>query len=538
LENWKEEYYDEIAVGMVLGGLIKDHTLFRNPKYSDLTLSDFLGALDRILFGAISNLIKEKAETIDGNQIDLYLNPYPKQHKIYIDNGGKELINKIVKCADNFEIYYNRIKKFSFLREARILGIDISSIYSKEIIDREDDLSDEMNEKFNSMTINDMIRLIENDVNTLKSNYIKTHKSTKLKAGEKLETLIESFTKAPELGTPLYGDYITAIARGARIGKLFLRSGGTGSGKSRLAVADAAFIACGTLWDSNLNCWVQNGIPESTLFITTELSLDEIQTMLVAFVSGVSETKILDGIYTEEEQARINEAIKVINKSPLWLEQLSDFDITDIEQTVQKYVYSKDNIRYVFFDYIHTSMKLMNQMVKQSSGMKLREDNILLMFIDKLKSLCNELNIFIFTATQVNGDMKNSKILDTNVLRGAKSIGDKIDLGYIIQQPTPYDLDKIRKVLTNRFKVFKMPNLVYHVYKNRRGKYDKVRVWLCADLGNMRIEEIIVTNNNYEPIDIVRYSVENIEKLELSSDEPDTIYEAEEQKEEEELEDY
>ena len=83
-------------------------------------------------------------------------------------------------------------------------------------------------------------------------------------------------------------------------------------------------------------------------------------------------------------------------------------------------------------DYIHTSMKILEEITRRSGGVKLREDNILFMLSNKLKDICNQYGIFILSATQLNADYTDSETPDQNLLRGAKSIADKIDYGSVL----------------------------------------------------------------------------------------------------------
>ena len=73
---------------------------------------------------------------------------------------------------------------------------------------------------------------------------------------------------------------------------------------------------------------------------------------------------------------------------------------------------------------MHTSIKILEEITRRSGGVKLREDNILFMMSIKLKDLCNQLGIFIMSATQLNSDYQTSETPDQNLLRGAKSIAD------------------------------------------------------------------------------------------------------------------
>lgn len=70
------------------------------------------------------------------------------------------------------------------------------------------------------------------------------------------------------------------------------------------------------------------------------------------------------------------------------------------------------------YDYIHTSLKILEEISKRSGGVKLREDNILFMLSTRLKDLCNKYGIFILSSTQLNGGYVDSENPDQNLLRG------------------------------------------------------------------------------------------------------------------------
>ena len=145
--------------------------------------------------------------------------------------------------------------------------------------------------------------------------------------------------------------------------------------------------------------------------------------MMLAFLSNVDEAHIRSGLYVDDEWERVARAAEIIEQSPLYIEEIPDFSLQDIENIIKKNIREK-NISYVFYDYIFTSMKILEEITRRSGGVKLREDNALFMLSNKLKDICNKYGVFIMTATQLNGDAKEAKIPDQNVLRGAKSIAD------------------------------------------------------------------------------------------------------------------
>lgn len=149
-------------------------------------------------------------------------------------------------------------------------------------------------------------------------------------------------------------------------------------------------------------------------------------------------------------------------------------------------------------------MKILEEITRRSGGVKLREDNILFMLSNKIKDICNEYGVFIMSATQLNADYQTSETPDQNLLRGAKSIADKIDFGAIMLLVKDDDKKGLEKILaTNTFEV---PTIKISIYKNRRGRYKGIYLWCKADLGTCRIKPMFATGWDYEliPIDDTR----------------------------------
>lgn len=290
------------------------------------------------------------------------------------------------------------------------------------------------------------------------------------------------------------------VTRGARLKKFYLRSAATGMGKTRSMIADACNIACNKLYDSRFGTWIKNGASQPTLFIATEQDKSEVQTMMLAFLSEVNEEHILDGKYLEGERERVIEAARILKESPIWVEELPDFSLQDVENKIKKHI-REHNVLYVFFDYIQTSMKILEEITKKSGGVRLREDNILFMLSARLKDIANKFGIFIMSATQLSGEYKSSESPDQTLLRGAKSIGDKIDVGMILLGVNKEDLEVLAPIVEANPN-FKVPNLKLSIYKNRRGSYKGVYLWCYADLGTCRIHPQFCTTWNYEMVSI------------------------------------
>ena len=128
----------------------------------------------------------------------------------------------------------------------------------------------------------------------------------------------------------------------------------------------------------------------------------------------MEEMQILNGEYEGDEEERIRQAAQILEDSPLFVEELPDFSLKDIEDRIKKNIRDHD-IKYVCHDYIHTSLKILEEITRRSGGVRLREDNILFMLSNKLKDLCNQYGVFILSATQLNGDYVDSETPDQNL---------------------------------------------------------------------------------------------------------------------------
>ena len=468
-------------------------------------------------------------QVIDIFAIDSFISSYEKQYKIFTENKGLEYLNDAAVMSEkaNFEYNYNRIKKFSLLRYYVTQGFDITPIYDTAVI--EPIAQEKEQKKFDEYTIEDIIGLVElKMVIDPKRKFRSSIRTTGQLAGLGMLELIESYQKSPEIGYPMQSKFMNTLLRGARKSAYYLRSGGTGSGKSRLSFADTCCACIPWIYDLSKKEWTYTGFSTGGLIISTELRVEEVQSIILAYVSGVEEGHIIDGNYTNGELDRVKQAAAYISSSPLYIEYLPNFDLNDVTDLIKKYNREK-NVELVNFDYLHTSIKMLIQISSLSKGMKMREDQVLFMASDSLKTCSTELNIHVDSATQLNGDYVNAKEKDQNILRGAKSIADRIDAGYIAMAPTKMELEAIKPILSNG--IYPVPNMIYHLYKCRRGKITRVKVWMRVNLGNCRVKDLFVTTFDNELIPVDKLTIESAEKIlqEHSVDEKEITATAEEQ---------
>lgn len=499
---------DVRSIAQCLGAIITDPTILDEYSFDK---EDFAEPFYTLIYSVTYNLYNSGINVIDNFSIDSYLSNYKEQYRLFNDNQGLDYVTNIVELyqKENFSYFYKRLKKFSCLRYWESKGFDTRKIYDSTI--SEPSAQEKEMLKLDNMTVDDMIDIMdENLINEAKMKFSSNTTHIGQLAGKGLKELKESFKETPDYGLPLQSPILSTIARGCRLKKLYLRSSNSGGGKTRTGLADMAGIAIPYMYNLKTKEWEYTGFSEPVLMISTELEIPEIQTIIAAYISGVNEAHIRDGVYLPGEEERVDQAIEYIESSPFYIEFIPDFGIAEIEQLVRKYKREK-SVYHFFFDYVHMSNKLIIEVATMSSGMKLREDQILFLFIDTLKNLCNKLGVFMLSSTQLNGTYKDSAEKDETMLRGAKNMADRIDLGEISLMPSPAEQKMLEKITHN---IVACPeiNLIRHIYKLRGNKWSKIKICQHVDLGTGRTTDVFALNRDNVLIDIPIVNLQSVDK--------------------------
>lgn len=490
---------DKRAILQVLGNLMRDPSLLDQYKFE---VSDFGEPFYQLIYGLVFNLYSTGAEKIDTFTIDSACSHFPKQYTIFNAGGGIDYVDSCIKLAEpeNFRYYYDRLKKLAYLRYLKDeCDLNIRHIYDYTLTDLS--AQEAENQKLDNMSIEDIMDKVTNKLITIpQAKYCYNLEVEEFRAGDHLKELKEQWKKTPDYGLPSQSDFLSTISRGMRLSKLFMYSGSTGSGKTRINYGNFAHISVPWYYDEKEKDFIYHeGMDNPALIIQTELEKDENQSLVLAYVSGVNEEHIRTGCYEKGEEARVDKAIEYIESSPLNFAVIHDFNVSEIVNIIKRYK-REEGILYYLFDYIQMSSSLIQETAKMSNGMRLREDQVIFLAVDQLKNLCNELGVFLQSGSQLNGTYKNSPVKDETMLRSAKSMADRIDLGVIGLPPTKSEIEAVQEFIPHEVGM-KNPNLVQSIYKCRGSKWTRIKVWQYADLGTCRTKDLFVTNNDNEFID-------------------------------------
>lgn len=512
-----DKLYDSQAALYVLSNIMKDPLLIQNESYV-LDPTDFFKPIHKMIFIAIYNLEQQGIETIEPSSIDLYLSHYDAQYNYYKAQNGYSLVQECSRMAismdpKEFLYYYSRLKKFSLLRDLESSGIDTTTFYNTEVSSLDKDAEEDRLDKTALEAIPNAVRGI---LVNIEKKHIGKNTGTAQDAIKGLRELVQRYRELPEVGLPLEGSIVNFALRGLRLGKLYTYSAPTGAGKTRFMLSAAASISMPYI-NKNGEVVMRGAAGdeyEKVLFVTTEQAADEIQTMLLAYVSGVPENKILMGDYSDDELVRINQALNIIeqHKNNFMIEAVPDPSIAEVKVLLTKYII-QDQVRYIFYDYIFSSPGLLSEF----RDVAVREDVALMMLSNSLKEIAMVHNIHITSATQLNENWSKKEIgpRDQNCLRGSKAIADKIDGGLIGIRLSPTEREKVQEIW-NKIKAAKGyekdPNIVIDIYKNRRGELNCVKIFRYFDYATCHCIDYFVTDGEYHTVENIK-EIKCVEKI-------------------------
>lgn len=481
------------VIQQILGSLMKQPQLLGEVDKYSLTIEDFSTRFEKYIFTAIRGLWQNGAPKISAFDIENYMEANDAAKRTFELQNGLEFLQDIEEFSsvENFPYYYNKLKKINLLRDLKKQGFDVSEFYMEDLTSP---VALQINQRFEELSLSDIVAGIKKKLLVLESNYSGTEEVQEWDIGSDIDDLVDSFGEDGSIGLPIQGAIYNKVIDGAQRTCLTIRSGGSGTGKTRNAVADACLLAFPMRYNSSTCMWEQIGNNQKVLFIITEQTDKQIKKMILAYLSDINESKFKHGRFTPDEQRVIAQAKQVIKEysSNFVLVRIPNPTIELLKSKVREKVLLHD-IGYVFYDYIFIGPALLNEF----RGFGVRNDEVLLMMATALKDLAVELDVCVFTSTQVNANAdNNTNIRNEASLAGGRATINKADNGAIMARPTKEELEILEPITSS----YGRPNLVTDIFKVRSGEWTQVRIWSVVDLGRMRREDLFITDSRLEVI--------------------------------------
>lgn len=363
---------DRHCIVQVLGSLMKNPELFNDTDKYLLEVTDFSTQLDKFIFSAIYNLYLNGANDIHTADIENYLKSNAYAKDLIEKENGREFLQDCETYSEvsNFNYYYNKLKKISFVRDIQKTGRKIDKIYCEDITNEN---YQKINENFEKMTTNDILNLLRSEIADFENKYVLNNIVEEGKPADSIRERILEWKQKPEVGCHLQGDILNTIVRGGRKGKFYLRSASSGAGKTRTMVGDAAYIAYPMRYDRSKCKWIETGPCEKVLYIMTEQEKEEIDSMILAYLTGYNEDVFTYATFDPKDPV-IETAIQI-------MEQYSDnflySKVADPCSSIIKNLFRRYNLQFgvenFFYDYIFSSPAMLNEY----RDLKIREDKVM-----------------------------------------------------------------------------------------------------------------------------------------------------------------
>lgn len=486
---------------------MKNPSLLAQPQYP-LDKNCFAPEqFHKILYLAIQRLYNEGVSEVTEVEVENIVKNKPAYFEVLQDNNYIDFINtsKELAVIENFDYYYNTIRKFALLRDLKENGIDIKDFY--------DELQDENEQaaKLEKLSIQDILNAVELKSIKLRSKYDVKYVREEMVAGEDTQALIDEFEQAPAFGAFLCSPYLTQLYMGWCRSHLIMESAGSGVGKTRMSIADLCGVSIDKMWNEDAQDFIANPNYQGPgLFIHTELKTrEEINPMFLACISGVDVKHITQGILTHEEKLRVLKAGEILQVNNMHLVDMADFTCQSIDRKIKECVEGY-GMQYCVFDYVQLNSAV-TQEYRQCTEAQAREDLILRNITLELKDISQKYLVGIKTMTQLNGVEKTLDFPDESCLSGGKSQRNKLDAACITLpvKDRIKEFKRIEPYLNRRgFGIGSRlePNVVSYVFKSRFGEYadQKIKVWRYFDRAKFTNVDLFCTNQYDEIVNIPR----------------------------------
>lgn len=484
----------EEDMNQVLGALIVNGDLLYDTSYP-LEVKDFIREY-AIVFTCVNNLIRKGIRQFTDEIVLNYIdNNLHKWKDVYVEMyPNNDFIKNMQLNAKmfNFEYHYQNVRKMSYMRDLNEKGFDIGCFYDVTGDDKA------LNQKFHESTLEDIRINFKKTINELDEKWVSHSSEDESISSDTItdEMLDDALEGAVEVGHkfPIGLEVLTHIYRGQLPQKYHLNMAGSGVGKTRFKMLEALNNSCEYMWDNENSEWIYTGETKPTLFISTEVTTKSLITMLIAFISGVEESKIKRRKCSNEEKIRIKKAREIFKKGKLYIEYMPNFTVETIEACIEKYVLNR-KIEFLYFDYIHASANVMASMGKKTGNRSLGTDKVLEAFSIELKNITNKYFLNFATSCQVNRNSQGEDAKSFSSVRGAFSLPDKFDNVMFSEIPNKKDVQKFKDLeLIEGFSA--EPNFCITILKNRDGEDNEITLWFNLNRGNMRFKFLAATDKD------------------------------------------
>ena len=382
--------------------------------------------LEEFLLGRI--ILEPKVLEKHSNLIHENLFQYPLNKEIYsliikYKNDGNEvdlitLTNGLKKNHENIAyILSSMVQKGHFEANTTSYIEALNNIYQKnKLIAIAQNIDNGIMNKDN---LHHIIASIENDLSKISIVKIKTLDNISSQIQDTLKDINKRMSTDGLLGIATGFDKIDKFTGGWQETDLVIIGGASSMGKTSFALAIL------------LNACKYSNTP--SVIFSYEMSSNQLLKRLISMESGVNNSYIINGTLGKDEYLRVNQAIGMLEKLPINIDECNITSLNYLKSRVREYV-SKKEVKLVLVDYL--------QLVSHNNTKSTREQEVSKV-ARTLKNLAKELNITIIALSQLNRGvgMRAMGKPTLSDLRESGEIEQASDVVILIHRPEYYGIE-------------------------------------------------------------------------------------------------
>ena len=352
-------YSNDIG-NLILGAICNDCSLALKDKMPLVKYDFEPNQFHKIVFVSVYNLALKGVKEATEVEITEFLENYTSEYNIFTDNNGIEYIKTIRTLAkiDNFDYYWQTLKKYSLLRKYKESGFDINKFF--------DESKDETKErqKVDKVSIDDIVNYYDKLQCDIKNDFLFNNDIEEIICGDGFDNLLDELEKEPMVGGQLASPILTNLYRGWCKGHLLLRGAPSSFGKTLMSIMDLLMVGCLKIWNEDEQKFVDNPYYQgkAVLIHSEQKSFTEIQPRVVSVLAKINYSTVLDGNYTKEEKQRLIEAGRILKESEFKIVNYPNFTSSGMREKCKQL--ALEGYEYFYQDYIWNNSYIISDMKK------------------------------------------------------------------------------------------------------------------------------------------------------------------------------
>lgn len=170
------------------------------------------------------------------------------------------------------------------------------------------------------------------------------------------------------------------------------------------------------------------------LFFSLEMSKEQLTYRLLANETEISNLKLKTGNLYKDDWIKLNQTIKRLSSSPLFIDDTPNLSILDIKTKIKKIIFEQNNLGLIIIDYLQLMQTSNNQIINRTQEIS--------QITRALKNIAREFNVPIIVLSQLSRNVENrvNKRPILSDLRESGSIEQDADLVLMLYRESYYNL--------------------------------------------------------------------------------------------------